>query len=90
LELEKRADPSKPSGQRRLDLAWRWLLFQAAHVTPACVPIFRATHLRVQELWQTQGDAQAAEAAGKELARWLERVLARPAWRQAAELVFGS
>ncbi|HEY6006635.1 MAG TPA: glutathione S-transferase family protein [Anaeromyxobacter sp.] len=115
----------------------RWLFFQAAHVTPACVPIFRATHPRVQEFWQTKGDPQAAEAARKELARWLpvleralaggewlegafsladvayaphlaliveggydlaphpavrswlERLLARPAWRRAAELVFG-
>ncbi|HEY7726216.1 MAG TPA: glutathione S-transferase family protein [Anaeromyxobacteraceae bacterium] len=116
----------------------RWLFFQAAHVTPACVPLFRATNRRVQEFWQTSGDRQAAEAARKELARWLpvlesalvgrawlegafsladvahaphlwmiveggfdlapypgvrawlERVLARPAWRKAAELVFGS
>jgi len=116
----------------------RWLFFQAAHVTPACVPLFRATNRRVQEFWQTGGDAQAVEAARKELARWLpvlegalagrewlegtfsladvayaphlwliveggfdlahypmvrawlERLLARPAWRRAAELVFGS
>lgn len=115
----------------------RWLFFQAAHVSPACVPIFRATHPKVQEFWQTKGDAQAAEAARKELARWLpvlegalagrewlegafsladvayaphlalvveggydlgphrevrawlERLLARPAWRRAADLVFG-
>jgi glutathione S-transferase len=116
----------------------RWLFFQAAHVSPACVPLFRATNRRVQEFWQTTGDAQAAEAARKELARWLpvletslagrewlegafsladvayaphlwlvveggldlapypgirawlERLLARPAWQRAAELVFGS
>ena len=116
----------------------RWLFFQAAHVSPACVPLFRATNRRVQEFWQTEGDAQAAEAARKELARWLpvlesalagrewlegtfsladvayaphlwliveggfdlaqypmvrawlERLLARPAWQRAAELVFGS
>jgi glutathione S-transferase len=116
----------------------RWLFFQAAHVTPACVQLFRATNRRVQEFWQTKGDAHAAEAARKELARWLpvlesalagrewlegafsladvayaphlwmiveggfdlapypvvrawlERLLARPAWRRAAELVFGS
>jgi glutathione S-transferase len=114
----------------------RWLFFQAAHVSPACLPIFRATNRRVQEFWQTKGDAQAAEAARRELARWLpvlegalagrewlegafsladvayaphlwlvveggfdlapypavrawlERTLARPAWRKAAELVF--
>ncbi len=116
----------------------RWLFFQAAHVSPACLPLFRATNRRVQAFWQTTGDAQAAEAARKELARWLpvlesalagrewlegafsladvayaphlwlvveggldlapypgirawlERLLARPAWQRAAELVFGS
>lgn len=116
----------------------RWLFFQAAHVTPSCVPLFRATNRRVQEFWQTEGDARAADAARKELARWLpvlesalagrewlegvfsladvayaphlwliveggfdlahypgvggwlERLLARPAWRKAADLVFGS
>jgi glutathione S-transferase len=115
----------------------RWLFFQSAHVTPACIPIFRATHARVQEFWKSKGDAQAAEAARKELARWLpvlegalggrdwlegsfsiadvayaphlalvveggydlaphpavrawlERLLARPAWRKTADLVFG-
>ena len=116
----------------------RWLFFQAAHVTPACVPLFRATNLRVQEFWQTRGDAEAAEAGRKELVRWLPvlesalagrewlegvysladvayaphlwltveggfnltpypsvhgwlgRLLARPAWRKTAELVFGT
>lgn len=116
----------------------RWLFFQAAHVTPSCVPLFRATNRRVQEFWQTEGDARAADAARKELARWLpvlesalsgrewlegvfsladvayaphlwliveggfdlahypgvgawlERLLARRAWRKAADLVFGS
>jgi glutathione S-transferase len=116
----------------------RWLFFQAAHVTPACVPLFRATNRRVQEFWQTKGDPRAADVARKELARWLpvlesslagrewlegafsladvayashlwliveggfdlapypgvrawlDRLLARPAWCKAAELVFGS
>jgi glutathione S-transferase len=116
----------------------RWLFFQAAHVSPSCIALFRATNRRVQEFWQTKGDPQAAEAARKELARWLpvlegalqggewlegsfsladvayaphlalivegghdlaahpavrawlERLLARPAWRKTAELVFGS
>jgi glutathione S-transferase len=115
----------------------RWLFFQAAHVSPACVPIFRATNRQVQEFWQTTGDPAAAEAARRELARWLPvlesaltgrewlegvfsladvayaphlwliveggfdlapwpavgawlaRMLARPAWRQASDLVFG-
>ena len=116
----------------------RWLFFQSAHVSPACVPVFRATNRRVQDFWQSKGDAQAAEAGRKELARylpvhegaladrewlerefsladvayaphlslvaeggfdlspyprlraWLERLLARPAWRKAAEMAFGS
>jgi glutathione S-transferase len=115
----------------------RWLFFQAAHVSPACVPLFRATNPRVQEFWQTLGDPRAAEAGRAELGRWLpvlesalagrqwlegsfsladvayaphlwliveggfdlaqfpvvrawlERTLARPAWRKARELVFG-
>jgi glutathione S-transferase len=49
----------------------RWLFFQAAHVSPACVPLFRATNRRVQEFWRTQGDDRAADAARQELARWL-------------------
>jgi glutathione S-transferase len=115
----------------------RWLFFQAAHVTPSCAPLFFATNRRMQEYWKNTGNAQAAEAARKDLARWLpvlegalagrewlegafsladvayaphlwliveggfdlapypavrawlERLLARPAWRKAAELVFG-
>ncbi len=49
----------------------RWLFFQAAHVTPACISVFRATNARVQEFWQTKGDPQALEAGRKELARYL-------------------
>ena len=49
----------------------RWLFFQAAHVSQACLPIFRATNRRVQEFWGTRGDPAAAEAGRKELARWL-------------------
>lgn len=114
----------------------RWLFFQAAHVTPACVPVFFATNQRVQEFWQRSGDPKAAEAGRKELARflpvleaaladrqwlegefsladvayaphlamlrdggfelspypqvrgWLDRLLSRPAWQQAAKMIF--
>lgn len=124
--------PPSIEGRARVQ---RWLFFQAAHVTPACVPVFRATNPRVQAFWQTKGDPQAAESARKELSRylpvleatlsdrrwlegefsladvayaphlalvaeggfdfspyprlrtWLETMLARPAWRKAAELV---
>jgi len=61
----------------------RWLFFQAAHVTPACIPVFRATNARVQEFWKTKGDPQAAEAGRKELARYLpviEAGLAESDW----------
>jgi glutathione S-transferase len=61
----------------------RWLFFQAAHVTPACISVFRATNPRVQAFWQTTGDAQALEAGRKELARYLpvlEAALANRDW----------
>lgn len=115
----------------------RWLFFQSAHVSQACVPLFLATNRRAQEFWKRTFDAAAADAARKELARWmpvldaalagrewlegtftladvayaphlalvveggydlapypnvrgwLDRLLARPAWRRTAELVFG-
>jgi glutathione S-transferase len=61
----------------------RWLFFQTAHVSPACVSIFRVTNARVREFWQTTGDPQAAEAGRKELARYLpvlEAALANRQW----------
>ena len=126
--------PSSIEGRARVQ---RWLFFQAAHVTPACVPLFLATNARAQAFWNTSGNPQAVEAARKELARylpvleaaldgrqwleeqysladvayaphlhlvaeggfdyspyprvraWLDRLLARPAWRKAADLVLG-
>ncbi|HVP69232.1 MAG TPA: glutathione S-transferase family protein [Anaeromyxobacteraceae bacterium] len=49
----------------------RWLFFQAAHVSPACALVFRATNRRMQDFWNMTGDAHTAEAGRKELARWL-------------------
>jgi glutathione S-transferase len=49
----------------------KWLFFQSAHVSPACVHVFRATNRRVQDFWKTKGDPQATETARKELARYL-------------------
>ena len=49
----------------------RWLFFQSAHVSPACVPIFMATNRRMQEFWKRKGDATATEGPRRELARWL-------------------
>jgi glutathione S-transferase len=50
----------------------RWLFFQSAHVSPACISIFRHTNAQVKAFWKTEGDAQAAAAAQKELPRYLE------------------
>jgi len=114
----------------------RWLFFQSAHVTPACISVFRGTNARVRAFWKSIDDPQAVEAGRKELARylpvleaaladrdwleqdfsladvayaphlwlvaeggydfsalprvraWLDRLLARPAWRKASELIF--
>ena len=49
----------------------RWLFFQAAHVTPACVPVYRATNERVRAYWGAVADPVAAEAGRKELDRYL-------------------
>jgi len=115
----------------------RWLFFQSAHLSPACLQVVRAGHPRMQAYWKMQADAATGEAGKKELARflpvlegalagrswlegaftladvahlphlalaveaglslapypgvsaWLDRLLARPAWRRASELVFG-
>ena len=115
----------------------RWLFFQAAHVSPACLQVVRAGHAGMRAYWKMQADAATGDAGRKELARylpvledalagrawlegaftladvayaphlalaveaglslepypgvkgWLERLLARPAWRRTAELVFG-
>jgi glutathione S-transferase len=65
----------------------RWLFFQAAHVTPACVPVMRATHPGFQAFFQNKGDPAAAEAGRKELARYLpvlEQRLADREWLEGA------
>ncbi len=114
----------------------RWMFFQAAHVSQACVPLFLATNARSKAFWQRNVEPRAVDAARTELARWLpvldgalagrewlegtfsladiayaphfamiveggydlaphpnvrawlERLLARPAWRRTADLVF--
>jgi len=61
----------------------RWLFFQAAHVTPACIAVFRGTNPRVKAFWQPQVDPRAVEAGQKELARYLpvlEGALANRNW----------
>jgi glutathione S-transferase len=61
----------------------RWLFFQSAHVSPACISIFRFTNAKVKAFWKTEGDAQAAAAAQKELPRYLtvlEAALQKSDW----------
>ena len=77
--------PTSIEGRARVQ---RWLFFQAAHVSPACVPVFRASNTRVQAFWQTSGDPQAAEGARKELARYLPVLEAALEGRQWLEEQF--
>lgn len=49
----------------------RWLFFQSAHVSPACLQVFRTTNARMRVYWGNQPDALTAEAGLKELARYL-------------------
>lgn len=61
----------------------RWLMFQAGHVTPACVTLFRKTNARTRALWKTDSTPAAVEGARRELARYLpvlEQALAGRAW----------
>jgi glutathione S-transferase len=60
-----------PSSTQARASVQRWLFFQAAHVTPACIAVFRGTNARVQAFWKTKGDPQALEQGRKELARYL-------------------
>lgn len=65
----------------------RWLFFQTGHVTPACVTLFRNIHPRVQKFWGVTPDPAAADAARKELARFLpvlESALADRTWFEGA------
>jgi glutathione S-transferase len=76
--------PKTPEGRAAVQ---RWLYFQVGHVSPACLPIFRATLPRVQAFWRVQPDAKAVEAGKKELARFLpilEDALARKPWLEGA------
>ena len=61
----------------------RWLFFQAAHVTPACMAVYRTTNPRVQSFWGVRGDSQSANAGRAELARYLpvlDAALAEREW----------
>jgi glutathione S-transferase len=61
----------------------RWLFFQTGHVTPACIPVFRAINQQVKEFWRPPDDPQALEAGRKELRRYLpvlDQALANREW----------
>jgi glutathione S-transferase len=49
----------------------RWCFFQSAHVSPACIQIFRTHNERVKAFWKLQADPAAAEAGRKELQRYV-------------------
>lgn len=49
----------------------RWLFFQAAHLSPPCVPLFRALNEQVKAFWKITPGPQEVEQARKELARFL-------------------
>ena len=49
----------------------RWLFFQAAHLTPACAPVFRALNEQVRAFWKLAPDPRDVEQGRKELARFL-------------------
>jgi glutathione S-transferase len=131
---EARLLPTTSEGRAAVQ---RWLFFQAAHVSPACIQVFRATHSRVQAFWGSKVDSAQVENARTELgrflpvldaalqgrewlegsfsladvayaphltliaeggfdfsrhaavARWLDRLRARPAWVKTAATVFG-
>jgi glutathione S-transferase len=67
---------------------YRWLFFQAAHVTPACIAVYRTTNKRVQAFWNVQGDPQAAEAGRKELDRYFPVIDAALTQRDWLERTF--
>ena len=61
--------PATPRGRASMQ---RWLFFQSAHVSPACLPVFRAANPRVLKFWRIANpDHAAAERGRKELARFL-------------------
>jgi glutathione S-transferase len=65
---EARLLPSDTAGRARV---LRWQFFQSAHVSPACLPISRATNPRMRAFWKVAADEQATLAARAELARYL-------------------
>jgi glutathione S-transferase len=77
---EARLLPASLAGRASVQ---RWLMFQAAHVSPACMTLFRKTNARVRAVWKTDATPEAVEAARQELGRYLpvlEQALAGRDW----------
>jgi glutathione S-transferase len=65
---EARLLPASPAGRASVQ---RWLMFQAGHVTPACVALFRRTNHRIRAVWKIDSDPAQVETGRRELARFL-------------------
>jgi glutathione S-transferase len=65
---EARLLPASLAGRASVQ---RWLLFQAGHVTPACVALFRRTNDRIRAVWKIDSDPAQVETGRRELARFL-------------------
>jgi glutathione S-transferase len=66
----------------------RWLFFQAGHVSPACLAVYRSTNVRVQAFWGVAGDPAALAAGLTELDRFLPVLEAALAGRDWLEWEF--
>jgi len=60
--------PGTPAGRASVQ---RWLMFQAGHVTPACIDVYRSTNERVRAFWNVTSTPEVAERGRRELARYL-------------------
>jgi glutathione S-transferase len=84
-EKQGRLIPGSPEGRASM---MRWLFFQAAHVTPACVQFFRGNTPRVRDFYGTMPDPVATEGARKELSRYLPVLEAALSGRDFLEVEF--
>jgi glutathione S-transferase len=72
--------PATPAGRASVQ---RWLLFQAAHVSPAAMAVNRELNARHRQFWALSRDPAAADIGKRELARYLpvlETALADREW----------
>src|SRR5262245_8979125 len=72
--------PATPAGRASVQ---RWLLYQAAHVSPALMSVNRELNNRHRSYWGLHADPQAADVGKRELQRLLpvlEAALAHGEW----------